>query len=228
MSRISRLSLTAVLLLAGAALVGCGDETNPVTPAQQARIMSVHASPDAPAVDLLVDNVVVANSLTYPNNTPYLTVNAGTRNVKVNLAGTSTTVLNVDFPATAGTNLSVFATGPVATIGTLAVVDDLTAPVVGKAHIRFVHLSPDAPAVDVAVTGGTVWFPNRAFEQYTPFTAVDAGTYALEVRNTGTSNVLFTVPGVTLQAGKIYTLFAKGFVAGTGAQALGAQVIVNN
>jgi hypothetical protein len=31
-----------------------------------------------------------------------------------------------------------------------------------------------------------------------------------------------------LTAGKIYTVFAKGFAGGTGMQALGAQVIVNN
>jgi hypothetical protein len=35
------------------------------------------------------------------------------------------------------------------------------------------------------------------------------------------------LPPVTLQPGKIYTVFAKGFLAGTGAQALGAEVIVN-
>jgi hypothetical protein len=28
--------------------------------------------------------------------------------------------------------------------------------------------------------------------------------------------------------GNIYTVFAKGFVGGTGAQALGAEIIVNN
>jgi hypothetical protein len=31
-----------------------------------------------------------------------------------------------------------------------------------------------------------------------------------------------------LTSGKIYTVFAKGFLGGTGAQALGAQIIVNN
>ena len=36
-----------------------------------------------------------------------------------------------------------------------------------------------------------------------------------------------SVPGVTFTAGKIYTIFAKGFLSGTGAQALGAQIIVN-
>ena len=60
------------------------------------------------------------------------------------------------------------------------------------------------------------------------FTHVDAATYNLEVSLAGTNKVVLAVPNVTLTAGKIYTVFAKGFVTGTGAQALGAQVIVNN
>jgi len=82
--------------------------------------------------------------------------------------------------------------------------------------------------VDVAVTGGPVLFGNQEFRDYTAFTPVDAGTYDLEVRLAGTSTVALPLPGITLTAGKIYTVFARGFVAGAGAQALGAQIIVNN
>ena len=32
---------------------------------------------------------------------------------------------------------------------------------------------------------------------------------------------------ITLDAGKIYTVFANGFVSGSGAQALGAEIILN-
>jgi hypothetical protein len=91
-----------------------------------------------------------------------------------------------------------------------------------------VHLSPNAPAVDVAVTGGPVLFANKAFKDYSAFTPVDAGTYDLEVRLAGQATVVLPLPGITLQAGKIYTVFARGFAGGTGAQALGAQIIVNN
>lgn len=230
MFAITRLSLVALVAMTAFAAAGCSDSDskNPLAPVQQARVMAVHASPDAPAVDLLVDGAVAGSGLSFPNNTGYLAVGPGTRNVKVNVAGSMTTVINADLPLAAGKNYSVFANGPVASIGALVVEDDLTAPAAGKAHVRFVHLSPDAPAVDVAVTGGPVLFPNKAFQQYSAFTPVDAGTYDLEVRLAGTNTVVLPLPGVALQAGRIYTVFARGFVAGTGAQALGAQVIVNN
>lgn len=230
MSRITHLRVAALALIALVSVAGCGKDSssNPLTPTPQARVMAVHASPDAPAVDLLVDGTVVGSGLAFPSNTGYLTVNAGTRNVKVNVAGSSTTVINADLPLTGGGTYSVFAKGPVASIGALVVADDLTAPATGKAHVRFVHLSPDAPAVDVAVTGGPVLFADQAFSEYTAFTPVDAGTYDLEVRPAGSGTVVLALPGITLQAGKIYTVFARGFVSGSGAQALGAQIIVNN
>jgi len=229
MSKFQRLAHVALAFASVLALAGCGeDSSSPTAPAPPARVMAVHASPDAPAVDLLVDGAIAGSGLAFPNNTGYLSVAGGTRNVKVNVAGTTTTVIDANLPVTAGVNYSVFATGAVASLQPLVLVDDLTTPASGKAHVRFLHLSPDAPAVDVAVTGGPVLFSNQAFRSYTAFTPVDAGTYDLEVRLAGTSTVALPLPGVTVQAGKIYTIFARGFVAGSGAQALGAQVIVNN
>jgi hypothetical protein len=146
----------------------------------------------------------------------------------VNVAGTSTTVINADVPFTKDMNYTLFAIDSVSNIGTLLLEDNLAAPAAGKAHVRFVHLSPNAPAVDVAVTGGPVLFANYEFEEASAFTPVDGGTYNLEVRVAGTPTVALSLPGIVLTSGKIYTVFAKGFLGGTGAQALGAQIIVNN
>lgn len=201
-------------------------EDDPIT---YSNVMVIHASPDAPGVDLLVDDVKVnTQPLTYPNNTGYLDAETGTRNIKVNVAGTTTTVINGDLDMEVDKYYSVFAVDQVSEITALALEDDLTAPAAGKAHVRFVHLSPDAPAVDVAVaSSGAVVFSDIAFKESTVFTPLDAGTYNLDVRVAGTSTVALVLPPVTLEAGKIYTVFAKGFLEGTGAQALGAELIIN-
>lgn len=226
MIRTRLFALTVLGLAAAVALAGCRD--NPYTPRPKANVMSVHASPDAPAVDLLVDNSVAGSNLAYPNNTGYLQVKPGTRNLKINVAGTTTTVIDENLRLSPAASYSVFATGPVAGIAPLVLTDNLAAPAAGKAHVRFVHLSPDAPAVDVAVQGGAVVFGNKSFRDYTDFTPLGAGTYDLEVRLAGTNTVVLPLPGITLEAGRIYTVFARGFVAGAGAQALGAGIIVNN
>jgi len=218
------------MLLAAVSMVmiSCSDDDNPVVPTDKATVMVVHASPNAPAVDLLVDNNVAGSGLAFPNNTAYLSVDAGTRNVKVNVAGTSTTVINADLSLTANDSYTVFAVDSVSKISTVVLNDNLAAPAAGKAHVRFVHLSPNAPAVNITLTNGTIVFGNNAFKQATDFTPLDAGTYDLQVRDAATNNtVVLDLPGIALTNGKIYTVFAKGFLGGTGAQALGAQIIVN-
>lgn len=224
----SFLALTSATLFISLVMLSSCKKDEEVTKSY-AKVLVTHASPNAPGVDLLVDNSKQNTAaLSFPSNTGYLQVEAGTRNIKVNVSGTSTTVINADLALSKDQNYSVFAIDSVSKISALVLTDDLTAPASGKAHVRFVHLSPNAPAVDVAVTGGAVVFGNKAFKDYTAFTPLDAGTYNLEVRVAGTSTVALPLPGITLQAGKIYTVFAKGFLGGTGSEALGAEIIANN
>ena len=194
-----------------------------------ANVLVTHASPDAPGVDLLVDDSKQNSSaLTFPNNTGYLQVEAGNRNIKVNVSGTSTTVIEADLALAKDMNYSVFAVDSVSKISAVVLTDDLTSPAAGKAHVRFIHLSPNAPAVDIAVaSSGAVVFGNKSFKEFTDFTPLDAGTYNLDVRVAGTSTVALVLPAITLEAGKIYTVFAKGFLGGSGAQELSAEIIVN-
>jgi hypothetical protein len=193
-----------------------------------ANVKVVHASPDAPGVDLLLDNAKLNSApLTFPNNTGYLQLDAGQRNVKVQASANSATVINADVTLMDKMNYTIFAVNTLSNIEPLVLTDDLTAPAAGKAHVRFVHLSPDAPAVDIFVKGSAqALFPNQAFKDATAFTPVDAGTVDLEVRAGG--SVVLTVPNVTLADGKIYTIFANGLLAAGAANPLSASIIVNN
>lgn len=232
MKRTTFFITAAAMLLLSTTLVSCKKEKK-----EEARVLVTHASPDAPGVDLLVDNQKVnATALTFPNNTGYLTVNAGTRNIKVNAAGTTTTVINADVPFTKDKNFSLFAYNQLASIGAVLVEDDLTTPASGKAHVRFFHFSPGAPAVTVGVLAGSTFTPvfsNRAFETQATATAnqafapVDAGTYTFDVRVAGTTTSVLTLTGINLQAGKIYTVFARGIVGNT-TSPLGASIIAHN
>ena len=208
---------------------GCSEDDEVMAPAPStSKVIVTHASPDAPGVDILVDNTVAASNLTFPNSVGYATLNSGTRNVKVNVTGTSTTALEANLNLAADKNYSIFAVNSVSAIEAIVLEDDLTAPASGKAHVRFIHLSPDAPAVDITLTDGTVVFGDYIFKESSAFTPLNAATYNLQVRLAGTSTVVLELPNIALTAGKIYTVFAKGFVAGTGTQALGAQIIANN
>jgi hypothetical protein len=226
--------LLPVLAITMLSISACKDDENTVVtpPTAKSKISVVHASPNAPKVDILLDNGFV-DTLSFPRNTPYLEVNAGSRNVKVRATGTTLVPIDANITFDANKNYSIFAIDSLSRISALLTVDDLTTPAAGKAHVRFIHLSPNAPAVNIVANGSITLFPNRTFNKTIltteqAFTPVDAATYNLEVRTVSGNALALSVPGVVLTAGKIYTIFAKGFLGGTGAQALGAQIIVNN
>jgi hypothetical protein len=220
------------LLAVSAVFVACDkdDDDN----ASKSQVMVVHASPNAPNVDVRINNSIALTNVAYPTNSSYTQLNSGSTNIKVSPTGTTTYVIDATVNLEANKNYSVFAIDSVSKIKAAVVTDDLTAPAAGKAHVRFFHFSANAPAVDIAVTGGSVLFGNRSFNDQATntalsnFTAVNAGAYNLEVRAAGTNTVVLSLPNINLAAGKIYTVFAKGFVGGTGVQALGAQIIANN
>lgn len=222
--------LVMIPLISSFLLVSCSDDddNNTAPELEKANVLVVHASPDAPGVDLLVDGNVAGTNLTFPNNTGYLPVDEGSRNIKVNVNGTSTTVIEADLTLDGMVNYSVFAVDQVANLSPLVIVDDLTAPAMGNAHVRFIHLSPNAPAVDITTKDGAVVFGNYEFKDYSDFTPLPAASYDLQVRLAGTETVVLELNGIAVSDGNIYTVFAKGLVGGTGTQALGAQIIVNN
>ena len=99
------------------------------------------------------------------------------------------------------------------------------------------HAAPSAPAVDIAVAGGPILFSDIEFKEVGDYLAVAAGTYDLEARLAGTGTVVLSVPGVTVEEGKVYTVYAvdepaavAGVTDGDGVTALitvdrGAQLI---
>lgn len=204
--------LFAVMAWALAALVA-----SPAFADDGAQVRVMHASPDAPAVDVCVNGAAAFKDLAFPKATEYAKLPAGSYDVAVYGAGsncTGTAVIDAKGLTLDAKPYTVLAIGKLAEIKPLVLVDNLAKPAAGKAHVRFVHASPDTPAVDITTKDGTKIFPSVAFGQATEFTPVPAGTYDLQARVAGTDTVGLDVPGVTLQDGKIYTVVATGLLNG--------------
>lgn len=202
----------------------------PIAGAQGATAMVrvAHNSPDAPAVDVYVAGKKTLSNVPFGAVSDYLSVPGGTYAIKVLPAGAAadaTGVIEANVTVEGGRAYTIAAMGKLAAIGPVVLSDDRSAPGAGKARVRLVHASPDAPAVDVAVKGGPVLFSNIAFKAASAFGEVAAGTYDLEVRAAGTTTVALAVPGVKLEAGRTYSVFALGLLQGQ--PALKAQPVVD-
>jgi len=175
----------------------------------------VHASPDAPAVDVYLDGTKALEGLGFGGASGWVAVPAGDHQVQVVPAGEDASSAVIDAPVTleGGAGYLVAATGLVASIAPQIYQVDLSDLAADSARVRVIHTSPDAPAVDIAVKGGDVLIPSLAFPNASDYLVVPAASYDLEVRPTGAMDVALALDGVALEAGMVYDVFAIGTVA---------------
>ena len=180
----------------------------------------IHASPDAPAVDVYLDGELALEGVEFGQFSGWIAVPAGEHQVQVTAAGddAANAVIDANVELAADAAYHVAATGHLADITPQIYqvnLSDLDAMGDPMARIRVIHTSPDAPAVDIALAGGDVLIADLAFPNASDALEVPAGSYDLEVRPTGTTDVALDLPGVELDAGMVYDVFAIG-LAGDG------------
>ncbi|HWG84109.1 MAG TPA: DUF4397 domain-containing protein, partial [Deinococcales bacterium] len=182
----------------------------------------IHASPDAPAVDIYVNNTLVLKNAPFRAFTAFGNVPAGKQNVKVTATGApNTVVFNGDLDFASGKYYTVAATKALASIEFKVFTADSMKPADGKAVVNVYHLSPGAPAVDVlAASAGNAKLVSALGFQNKASLAVDPMTVSLNVTPAGNAGtVVKGLRDVKLEAGKSYSVFAVGLLDGRGTQA---------
>ncbi len=205
------------------AVGGLEDGSFTVVPAVDAALAGVrvgHFSADAPNVDVYANGNAVLTDVPFGAISDYLFVPAGTYQIQVVPAGASLEEgpVVIDAPLTfkGGTLTTVAATNELANI-TPVVLKDKPAPVADQAQIRVVHLSADAPAVDIAADGSKVKeaiFKDLKYGKAKGYATVPAGEYDLEVRPAGAKKAAFDIDPLMLEAGKSYSAMAIGQLGG--------------
>jgi hypothetical protein len=233
--------MAAFCLLAFA--FGCGIDDNLASPTY-ARVKFFHGVPDAPSagVALAVDGValntrstILVDTLKYlgafpaTSDSSYYSYSEGSHNIKIStFAGA--TAFTADVPLVAGKNYTVLAADTAAKIAAVIVEDVLPAPANGQVSVRVIHLSPNAPNVDVFVSGQSA-FTGIAYKGATAFapvridTGTVKGTINYEIRAAGTSTVALKGSLTGLLQGRVYTIVARGFLGKT--PALGATTLIH-
>jgi hypothetical protein len=111
-----------------------------------------------------------------------------------------------------------FADGHIKPLTAVVAVDSTDAPEAGKAWVRVLHGSPDAPAVDVFANDGEI-LSNVPFGTISAYLPVDAGTYNIKVcvANDATTDpsaeTCVINADLPFEDGKKYTVAATDLVA---------------
>jgi hypothetical protein len=235
MQRIIAGSLVAAAAILLAACGGSSNNNNPIVappppppppPPAGALLQVVHASADAPDVNVLVNGAIPEGlaGVPFAAASPYLELPAGTIDAAVDALladGTALRVLEADgLGLESDVAYNVIAAGSAAAL--LAGTDNplqlfvLTRPVLSGiegVRIQVLHGSPSAPEVDVYVTG-----PDAELDGVQPATfafggVLDLGTvpaaeYRIRVTPAGGETVVFDSGAVALPAGADLTIIA--------------------
>lgn len=191
----------------------------------------IQASPDEPPLDFYLNsNKVNQSPITYGTGIDYFSAIAGQRTAYFYQYGTTTPVV-ASAQVTLEPNMaySLFLDNTTSHPSILFLTDSLIKPPAGKAGVRFVDLSPDAPAADLVIQGGATIASNKSFQGYTSFLPVSGqNNFTLQVVKTGTSTVLASLSGATLTDGYLYTVMFEGLNNSTNANDKLTMILITN
>lgn len=190
---------------------GSQDESAPV-----AGVRVAHFSPDAPNVDVYVDDEQVLSDVAFETVSDYLEVEPGIHQLTLTAAGDPETVVYDDETSFGQAFYTVAALGEVeGETFQLRILPDAT-----SALVRFLHGTPDAPPLSVSkACGDRRYFDNVAFEEQTHYVVFAAGPCRLDVYradatgegNGGDGEPLASLD-VELEQGTAYSVFAVGYL----------------
>ncbi|MEM1263535.1 MAG: DUF4397 domain-containing protein [Pseudomonadota bacterium] len=202
----SKLPLVGMAAIVGLTACDSDDSTPlPILPPATAEIRVIHASPDAPAVNVTLDGNVAISELDYGESSGYATVDAAAYDIVVEgiIPGGNADVITVNgFSLPRNERATVLAVETVANIEALVVDEAAATPAGGEVAVAVVHAAPAAPTVDIFVTD-----PATDITGMMPTTTLsfrdsaDAGALAagpVRIRATAGGNVVFDTGTVDL------------------------------
>lgn len=224
-----------IIALSSLFLVACNDNDDtpdisptptPTPPAATAEVRVIHASPDAPLVDVFTGTTAIdeLQDVDYQVGSGLLELTVGDYGLAVQAetpAGNAE-VLTLNATLEADTQYNILAIGDVANLETLVVSNPATAIGSGNIRVQVVHGAPDAPTVDVYITAPDTDITTEtpvdtlSFREFTGQVEVAAGDYQVRITAAGATDVVFDSGTLPLAAGSDLFVTATENVA-TGA-----------
>ena len=188
---------------------------------KSAYVRVVHASPDAPAVDVFLDGKQTVDGAAFKAVTSFGDVPAGKHSVLVTVHGDKKEVLKQEFDLKAGTYYTVAATGLLKDIKLTAFTASSMMMSKSKAKINVYHLSPGSPNVDALAVDmkNAKIVSNLAYGKMVTKLVNPMGVNLNIVPAGKMTPVVKNLSGVSIAAGKSYSIFAMGTLDGKDAMA---------
>ena len=197
-------------------IVGCNDDDEPTT-----QIQAVHASPDAPLANVLINSQARWTGVDYANASGYTSVTAGQTSVQVDVQLPGDAVLTVlpqnQFELSSDTDYTVMVVGDADGSNNPVEALVVTRPASGTAtssslDVQVVHAASGVGDVNLYVTGpsdplGTP-LGTLGYKDFTDVLNIPAGQYRVRLETVSGSAIAFDSGEITLSGGSELTIAA--------------------
>ncbi len=210
-------------------VTSCGKTgTLPATSNVQYQVLNL--STDIQPVDLYINNKKYnATPYRYPNASGYFTLTTIDTPFQFRSAQTTSSAVNllsIRKPLSFNIKYSLFIVGfrfnsKTDTLDYIFTTDTASNPIGGRGKVRFVNASAGSNIFNITANATPV-FTNQAYKNVSNFVEMPAGNYDFKLYSTASSSIILTeLNNVTIQDGKLYTLYCRGIVGRTDTAAFG-------
>jgi len=171
---------------------------------------------------------VNSGALPFGGVVPYFRLSPGEFTGKLTTETSTESLLSETLKFETGKIYSLFIIGKATSLDYLVVNDDIKVPAAEKAFVRFINLSPDAPALNLAFKDSVAVATDKAYKAASDFVEVPAKLYTFEIKDKASGAVKKELKDIDIKKGKVYTIISKGMITPEGTEhAFNGQVITN-
>lgn len=202
--RVGRLLRVALATsIAGTATFGAAASAAPAETAPQGWARFGHFAPSVGLVDVFVDGEPFAANIGFKDVSAYQAVPAGVHRfeVKPSAQPDGPAVITVDAGVPDDGAITIGAVTTRDAVASQVYDDALSAPLPGRASVRFIHAAPDVASVDVQVVGGPLLAGDVAYPTASSYQDIEPGRYDVEVRPAGSPDVSLRISDWAIEAG---------------------------
>ncbi len=207
----------SVLLLLNSCNVGTLEDQVIIPPS--AALAFFHASPTTPQLNIYLNDILLNATFTFKTYSGYLQLTPPGQK-KFKLMPTSSTAVTIDTSFTfSDRKANTIVISNKSSGAPHAVLLDDTGTLSNNQNLmlRFVHMSPDTPAVDVKLTDvGKTLALSQSYETASNFVELEARGYTAEIRRSSDNKLLLTVPIPLPSAGAFQSIYLLGYSVPTG------------
>jgi len=177
---------------------------------ETAKVRIIQASPDAPNIDIYINGKRMVRDLPFKQISDVLALKPGKYHIDIYPSGNMVnSVLNKKVTVEPGKSYTWTTIDSVKKMRLLVYQNQPVLPV-NESKVRFIHLSPDTPALDIAVQDRDVIFPKVAYKQATEYLPLSPMTVNLEAREAGSKKVILPMPKAHFKANEAYSIIFVG------------------